>query len=104
MTGSEVRQVIDANDDFDAGTYFEATGHVVPVSDRFPDGVKYSFQYGETGGDTIFRYDNAPDHHAHAPHHHKHTRDGQVIGVDFPGLKPLLERFLTEVYDDVQQR
>jgi hypothetical protein len=104
MTGSGARRVIDAEDDFAVGTYFEAVAYNVPTSDRFPDGVKYSYQYGKTGGETIFRYDNAPDHHTHAPHHHKHTRDGRVIGVDFSGLNPLFQRFLQEVTDDVRQR
>ncbi|GAA0272119.1 toxin-antitoxin system TumE family protein [Halobacterium noricense] len=31
----------------------------VPESDKFPEGVKYAFHYGEAGGDTpIIRFDN----------------------------------------------
>lgn len=38
----------------------------VPETDRFPDGIKYAFHYGEKGEDNpILRYDN---------HHGVHER------------------------------
>lgn len=82
------------------GAYFaEVTVWKVPTSDRYPDGVKYSFQYGKRDGATIFRYDNFPDH-PDAPHHHKHTRDGDVVDVDFTGLESLYEQFKEEIQDE----
>lgn len=79
--------------------YADITVWSVPVSERYPDGIKYSFQYGERDGDTIFRYDNFPDHPG-APHHHKHTHEGDVVGVDFDGIEVLYERFKMEVQDE----
>lgn len=74
---------------------------VVPSSERYPEGVKYSMQYGEKGmdgeeGDTIIRYDNFPEH-SDEFRHHKHTLDGEVEPVDFPGVHPLYRRFTQEV-------
>jgi hypothetical protein len=67
----------------------------VPESDRYPDGVKYSLQYGDYDGNTIIRYDNFPDH-PDAAHHHKHAPGG-VEDVDFEGVLPLYQQFKTEV-------
>ncbi len=53
-------------------------------------------QYGTVDGETIVRYDNFPDHPG-AALHHKHTPDGRVENVDFPGLEALYERFKAEV-------
>lgn len=78
------------------GRYVEVEAWDVPGSDRYPDGVKYSLQYGELGGETVFRYDNFPDH-PDAPDHHKHTADGRVVGVVFDGIAPLYRRFKSEV-------
>jgi hypothetical protein len=76
--------------------YAEISAYRVPVSDRYPEGIKYSMQYGNAAGETIVRYDNFPDHPA-AAHHHKHTADGSVVDIDFDGLETLFERFRTEV-------
>jgi hypothetical protein len=78
------------------GRYAEVEAWVVPGSDRYPDGVKYSFQYGEFDGETVFRYDNFPDHPG-AAHHHKHTRDGRVVTIEFEGVLALYQRFKSEV-------
>ncbi|QRV14232.1 hypothetical protein JMJ58_14950 [Haloterrigena salifodinae] len=75
--------------------YAEVRAWDVPDSDRYPDGVKYSLQYGTLDGETIIRYDNFPDHPGSA-HHHKHTRDG-VENVDFDGVHPLYKQFKNEV-------
>lgn len=77
-------------------TYAEVTAWAVPSSDRYPEGVKYSMQYGTTDGETIIRYDNFPDH-PDAAHHHKHRPDGEVEDVEFPGLEALFDRFKQEV-------
>jgi len=76
--------------------YAEVKAWAVPQSDRYPDGVKYGFQYGTFDGDTIFRYDNFPDH-PDAPHHHKHTKDGDVEAVAFEGVEALYTQFKNEV-------
>jgi len=76
--------------------YAEVTAWDVPPSERYPDGVKYSMQYGNAAGETIIRYDNFPDH-PEAPTHHKHTADEDIEPVEFDGLRPLYERFKREV-------
>lgn len=76
--------------------YAEVEAWAVPESDRYPDGVKYSFQYGALDGETVLRYDNFPDHPG-APVHHKHTREGSVEGIEFDGIAPLYQRFKDEV-------
>jgi len=77
-------------------TYVEVEAYSVQASDRYPEGVKYSMQYGTTDGRTLVRYDNFPDH-PDAPNHHKHTADGSVEATDFDGVRQLFERFKTEV-------
>lgn len=78
--------------------YVEVEAWAVPDSERYPDGVKYSFQYGVFDGEIVFLYDNFPDH-PDAPHHHKHERDGSVVGFDFDGVAALYQRFKSEVND-----
>lgn len=79
-------------------TSAEVTAWAVPSSDRYPEGLKYSMQYGTTDGETIIRYDNFPDH-PDAAHHHKHRADGKVEDVDFHGLEALYDQFKQEVRD-----
>lgn len=78
--------------------YADVRAWDVPESDRYPDGVKYSLQYGTLESETLIRYDNFPDHSG-AAHHHKHTRDADVEDVDFDGILPLYRQFKTEVTD-----
>ena len=55
----------------------------VPESDRFPDGIKYAFHYGEAGAsDPIIRFDNH-----HGPH--ELHLDTETFDIDFPGIRPL---------------
>lgn len=96
MNGDDSATLVIRDSDTCEDRYAEVVAWYVPESDRYPDGVKYSFQYGERDGDTIFRYDNFPDH-PDTPHHHKHTRDGGVEGVEFDGVFPLFQRFKNEV-------
>ena len=91
MTGDDAKQIIDVTRDFD-DRYAEITAYQVPMSDRYPEGIKYSMQYGNAAGETIIRYDNFPDN-PDAAHHHKHRADGAVVDVDFDGLQPLFQRF-----------
>ena len=60
--------------------------------------VKYSMQYGNTGGETIIRYDNFPDHPGTTPHH-KHLPNGETTNIEFSGLEALYDRFKQEVRD-----
>jgi hypothetical protein len=90
-------KVLDVKERFPAnGTLADVTAWQVPQSDRYPEGVRYSMQYGGIDGETIIRYDNFPDHPG-ASRHHKHTEDGSVEDVEFPGLFPLYHRFKQEV-------
>ena len=68
----------------------------VPVSDRYPDGIKYGMQCSERDEETIFRYDNFPDHPG-AAHHHKHLADESVVDIEFTGVWDLYEQFTHEV-------
>ncbi|WP_121742843.1 toxin-antitoxin system TumE family protein [Natronorubrum halophilum] len=78
------------------GTFAEIRAWEVPSSDRYPEGVKYSMQYGTSDGETIVRYDNFPDH-PDAARHHKHLPNGGVEDTDFTGLEALYDRFKQEV-------
>lgn len=94
---SEATQVLDVKERFpENGTLAAVTAWRVPVSDRYPEGVRYSMQYGRIDGETIIRYDNFPDHPG-ASRHHKHAEDGSVEDVEFPGLSSLFQRFTQEV-------
>lgn len=74
-------------------------GYVVDVTIRqttdstCPSGWSYSLHFGEIGGDTILRYDNA---HERTKGHERHTRDDVEI-VEFPGMLTLYDRFIREV-------
>jgi hypothetical protein len=91
----EAQQLIKVTKDF-GDRYAEISAFRVPVSDRYPEGIKYSMQYGNAKGETIMRYDNFPDHPS-ASRHHKHQRDGSVEDVEFDGLQALFQRFKSEV-------
>ncbi|MEM4781092.1 MAG: DUF6516 family protein [Halalkalicoccus sp.] len=93
--GSDATLLVKTRQNF-GETYAEVRVRDVPSSDRYPDGVRYSMQYDRKGGETVFRYDNFPDHPGSATHH-KHLADGTVADVDFPGWKALFRRFKTEV-------
>ena len=52
----------------------------VPTSDRFEDGIKYAYHYGEAGADDpIIRFDN--HHGVHELH-----LGGETFEIDYPGL------------------
>ena len=90
-------KVLDVKERFPTNeTLAEVTAWRVPPSERYPEGVRYSMQYGGTDGETIIRYDNFPNH-PRASHHHKHIEDGSVENVEFPGLAPLFREFKQEV-------
>lgn len=94
--------VLDVTKDF-GERYAEVTAWRVPASDRYPEGIRYSMQYGNVAGETIFRYDNFPDHPG-AARHHKHTAEGDVEAVEFGTLSELYERFKREVNQHGDER
>ena len=103
--GDEATLVINRQEEF-GSTYAHIKAWRIPTSERYPEGVKYSMQYGtkntdemeaaETEDGTIIRYDNFPDH-PETDHHHKHLADGSVVAVDYPSLRSLFEQFKQEV-------
>lgn len=80
-------------------TYAEVRVWDVPRSERYPEGIRYSMQYGTVDGTTILRYDNFPDH-PDAATHHKHLDDRRVVDVEFRGWKALFRRFKAEVNEN----
>lgn len=86
--------VVDTHLDFpDSDRFVRVTVRLVPESDAYPEGVKYSMHYGDYDGRTILRYDNA---HGETKGHERHTRAGSRV-IDFPGWRELLKRFRREV-------
>jgi hypothetical protein len=57
------------------GSRYEMVAWQVPVTEDFPQGLKYSFQYMDADGDTLLRYDNSP-YHLDVGRHHRHPPDG----------------------------
>ena len=89
-----VRDEIEAYDD---GTVARVRVLAVPASERFPEGIKYAFHYGETGPDNpIVRYDNH-----HGPHEIHHGAG--VEEIDFPGLQELYQQWRGELPADKQE-
>ncbi|SFC08272.1 hypothetical protein SAMN05444422_104173 [Halobiforma haloterrestris] len=55
----------------------------VPESEKFPEGIKYAFHYGEAGADDpVIRFDN--HHGVHELH-----LSAEVFEIDYPGLQAL---------------
>lgn len=81
--GDDVTVLEDEIVAYDDGTVARVRVLDVPDSDRFPEGVKYAFHYGEAGADDpIIRFDNH-----HGPHE-LHIA-GEVFEIEFRGLQPL---------------
>lgn len=95
MADESAERIVSFTRDF-GDRFVDVTVSRVPESQRYPDGIKYSMQYGNAAGETILRYDNFPDHPG-APPHHAHRPDGSVEGIEFEGVRPLLERFKNDV-------
>jgi hypothetical protein len=92
--GEDVEVVHDRRRDFG-----EHVVHIrvlrVPTSEKFPEGIKYAFHYGEKQANfPILRYDNY--HGIHERHEGKRVEE-----IDFPGYEKLLRRFIRELPDDV---
>lgn len=61
--------------------------------ETYPSGWKYSLHYGEIGGETLLRYDNA---HERTKGHERHTPSGCET-ISFPGMERLYRRFKSEI-------
>jgi len=74
---------------YDDGTVARVRVLSVPVSEQYPDGVKYAFHYGEAGAEhPVVRLDN---HHGV---HELHLGPGTYV-TDYPGLAVLYDAWLT---------
>jgi len=81
--GDDVEVLEDEIQAYDDGAVVRIRILDVPVSDQYPDGVKYASHYGEAGADDpIIRFDNH-----HGPHE-LHIA-GQVFEIDFDGIQPV---------------
>ena len=85
------------------GSRYEMVAWQVPVSEDFPQGLKYSFQYMDAEGDTLLRYDNSPSH-LDVGRHHRHTPEGDITKLEFTGLSDLIDEFQTEVNEIHEHR
>jgi len=82
--GDDVTVLEDETVACDDGTVTKVRILAIPESDRFPEGIKYAFHYGEAGADEpIIRFDN---HHGPDELH----ITGQTFEIAFPGLQSLL--------------
>lgn len=75
--------------------YVESVTIIRTRSEDYPSGWNYSLHYGEIGGRTLLRYDNA---HERSKGHERHTPDG-VKAIEFPGMEALYRRFQREIKD-----
>ena len=105
-------KIIDSRDekqDLEGKTYIlDVIAYIVPESEQFPSGVKYSFQavYKEME-QLIVRYDNAND--SHAAKHHKHiVKNGEettealdVQPENAKQLHKLFQKWIEEVKQNV---
>jgi hypothetical protein len=83
MPEDDVTVVRDEIEAYDDGTVARVRVLRVPTSERFEEGLKYAFHYGEAGAaDPVIRFDN--HHGLHELHVGETTYE-----IDFPGLQPL---------------
>lgn len=74
-------------------SHVESVTIVQTPSSTYPSGWKYSLHYGEIGGRTLLRYDNA---HERSKGHERHTKR-DVERIEFPGMETLYRRFKREI-------
>jgi hypothetical protein len=85
------------------GSRYEMVAWQVPVTEDFPQGLKYSFQYMDADGNTLLRYDNSP-YHLDISRHHRHPPDGEITKLEFTNLADLIDDFQNEVNTIYEQR
>lgn len=76
-----------------AGRYVENVTIVKTDDDTYPCGWKYTLHYGEIGGRTLLRYDNA---YELTKGHERHALEETEI-IEFPGMEELYRRFQGEL-------
>lgn len=85
--GDDVVVLKDEVSAYDDGTVVRIRLMRVPSSDRFPEGVKYAFHYGQAGADhPIIRFDNH-----HGPH--ELHLGPETFEIEFLGFEALNECF-----------
>lgn len=78
--------------EFHDGSFVEYSFSRVPRSDSFPEGVKYGFQFVDSDGRPVLRYDNA-----HGIHE-RHRGDGSGEQIEYEGtVEEQLRKFFEEV-------
>lgn len=79
--------------EFEDGSFVEVGIVPVPQSEQYPSGIKYHFQYVDSDGVPVLRYDNA---HGHHEKHEGQASPGQRI--EYPGdIQEHLRGFFAEV-------
>lgn len=76
-------------------THVESVTIIRTEAEQYPSGWNYSLHYGENGGRTLLRYDNA---HELMKGHDRHSPDG-IETIEFPGMEELYRRFRHEIED-----
>ena len=94
--------IYEDQDTFEDGSRYEMIATVVPISDDYPEGIKYRFQYMADDGRTLLRFANFPDHPG-VDRHHYHTPDGVSDDITYSGLKDHVQKFYDEL-DDRRKR
>lgn len=92
-------QVFRDSETFANGAFYRVVAYVVEPDEHFVEGVKYSFQYCDSDGGNILRYDNARHPGKDIPRHHKHVGDDETIEpVEYAGDPvPHREKFENEM-------
>jgi len=79
--GSDATVLVDDGAAYDDGTVAAVRVLSVPKSDRFPNGIKYKFHYGEVGAENpIIRFDN--HHGIHELHLGSDTYEIEFCGLE----------------------
>jgi len=56
--------------------------------------VSYAYQYQDSEGKLIFRYDNAVHRPALGFKEHKHTRDGAILNTSLPDISDVIDEII----------
>ena len=91
------RVIYEADDEFPDGSRYEMIVTTVPVSEDYPEGIKYRFQYMDTNDDLLLRFDNFP-HHPDVRRHHYHTPEGVFASAASEGSSNSFDG----VFDDLE--
>lgn len=74
------------------GSRYEMVMTAVPRSETYPEGIKYRFQYMNTNGQTVLRFDNFPDHPGVSRHHY-HTTQGVSDDIEYTSPNAHVQKF-----------